>query len=44
MKRSKEYFLQITQELFESEFTPMQRAYFHSCELRECKPETKKNE
>ena len=35
MGKSKEYFLKIRQELFESEFTPMQRSFFNYCELLE---------
>ncbi len=35
MGANKEYHLRIRQELFEEEFTPMQRSYFHYCELVE---------
>lgn len=46
MKGAKDYHLEITQELFETEFSPMQRAYFHKCELvekKECKDSSLKS-
>lgn len=35
MGKSKEYFLKIREELFNTEFNPLQRAMFHHCELLE---------